>query len=401
MTIERHALVVGLVATAVLTVSLLLLHPFAHIRHTLVRVAGIGREGAAVENLWTDPETQEITNGQYPRSGLERLRAQWRQSPNVKRMVVIGNSQTMAIVLATDEEATRGLERAYPDIAFDALREHGHPVAGYRLAAPNLSYMEALFYVDYLLATADLRPARVVLQLNYEGFRKSGIRDGMLELLADDDFFRVAQEEARRPVAYAATFQSAIDRFLAREAKAGSAGGVSADATRTGLAESFGAGNRIESATRQRLAVFASWRARRQAKSDLVETLYLLRVYVLRITPTTRRSIGGATLAQNHSAIDRIGRLCRDNRIELIPFNAPANPLLPLYRTAEDRRRYHDLVSRFGGEYGTSYLDFENAIPQRDWGSGEDGPDPIHFGRSGHQLLAKLMVESGVFGWTD
>ena len=401
MMVDRRTLAVMTVATAALTIGLLLLNPFAYLRHALIRVAGVGREDAAVETLWKDPATSDVSNGQNPRNGLELLRAQWRQAPDGKRVVLIGNSQTMAIVLASDEQVTGVVERTYPDIAFDTLRENGHPVAGYRLAAPNLSYMEALFYVDYLLVNAELRPARVVLQLNYESFRKSGIRDGMLGLLADHDFFRVAQEEAGRPVPYAGTFQSAIDRFRASEAKAGATTSLAAGSTKTGIAEALGAGNRIESATRRRLDAFASWRSRLVAKRDLFVTLYLLRVYVLHITPTTRRSIGGATLAENRSAIERIGRLCRDNGIELIPFNAPQNPLVPLYRTADDRQRYHDLVTHFGREYGTSFFDFEDRIPQRDWGNGSDGPDPIHFGRAGHRLMAELMIESGVFGKTN
>jgi hypothetical protein len=401
MNVERRSLAVMIAATVAFTVGALMLNPFTRVRHGLVRIAGVGREDAAVDTLWKDPATQEVSNGQYPRSGLQRLRVQWRQAPNLTRVVLIGNSQTFAIVLASGEEATGRLERTYPDIAFDTLRENGHPIAGYRLAAPNLSYMEALFYVDYLLAEADLRPARVVLQLNYENFRKSGIRDGMLELLSDRDFFRVVQEEAGRPVPYAATFQSAIDRFTAREAKAGSASPLSAGSTKTGIAESFGAGNRLESATRRQLEKFAIWRAGRVARRDLLYSLYLLRVYVLQITPTTRRSLGAATLAENQSAIERIGRLCSDNAVELIPFNAPQNPLVPLYRTADDRQEYHDLVGRIGREYGTSAFDFENGIPQRDWGVWIDGPDPIHFGLAGHRLMAKLMIESGVFGRVD
>jgi hypothetical protein len=400
---ERRSILSAVVITAAFTTELLAIHPFAHLRHGLVWLAGVGREGAAVQNVWKDPTTQEVSHGQYPRSGLEHLRAQWHQqaAADIPRVVLIGNSQTMAMVLADDEEMTGASERTYPDLAVAKLRENGHRVAVYLLPAPNMSYMEALFYVDYLLSTADLRPGRVILQLNYESFRKSGIRDGMLELLSEPAFLGAAREEARRPVPYAATFQSAIDRFAARQVTEDAASEPSAGTTRTGLIEPIGIGNRIEKAARQRLAAFSIWQDRGKEKSDLLQTLYLLRVYVLRITPTTKRSIGGATLAENQSAVERIGALCREHQIELVFFNAPANPRAPLYRRADDRLHYHDLVGRLGREYGAHVFDFEDAIPQRAWGSGEDGPDPIHFGRAGHRLFANLMVESGVFGRTN
>ena len=40
--------------------------------------------------------------------------------------------------------------------------------------------------------------------------------------------------------------------------------------------------------------------------------------------------------------------------------------------------------------------DFERSIPNSYWGVWIDGPDPIHFGRNGHSLMAKVIIENEV-----
>lgn len=396
----RSSLLVMFGLTALLVTVALVVNPFRHVRHAIMWIVDAGPEDAAIKTVWRDPATQEVSDGQRPGAGLDFLRQRWRQPSRARRAVLIGNSQTLAIVLAPGERPSQTLDRTYPDIAFATLRDSTSPISGYRLGAPNLSYMEAAFYVDYLLSKPDLRPSQIVLQLNYESFRKSGIRDGMLELLADPDFFAIARAEANEGAPYAAAFQGAIERYQTNLAKQTQYGGA-ASTSRTGIAESYGMGNRLERGTRGMLTHLPGWTSRSMMKADFLETLYLLRVYVLRITPSTKRSLGGATLVENQSAIERIGALCARTGVELILFNAPQNPLAPLYRTDADREQYHALVRALAARYATRFFDFEESIPAVYWGRWIDGPDPIHMGRAGHRRMAKLMLDSGVFGSVD
>lgn len=394
---RRYSVPLVVVTTIAMLVALLALNPFAYARRALILVAGVGSEDALVKQLWLDPATQETSRGERPRASLEILRSVWGRSA-ATRALLIGNSQTLAVILAPGEAPTQAVQKTYPDFVFEKLRECRQPVDGYRLAAPNLSYMEAVFYLDYVLTKPELRPSRLVLQLNYESFRKPGVRDGMLELLSDEDFRRTAEKEAASTAPYAGTFQGALERFATNRARTSAATAPVAGTTKTGIAESYGFGNRFEQATRRLLGRIPVWRRRTKSKTDLLDVLYLLRVYVLRITPTTRRSIGGATLAENHSAVERIGELCANNGIELVLFNAPQNPLARLYRTDTDRQTYRRIVESLAATYGTAFFDFEDSIPKEYWGRWIDGPDPIHLGRAGHSFLAKLMLESGVFG---
>jgi hypothetical protein len=131
-------------------------------------------------------------------------------------------------------------------------------------------------------------------------------------------------------------------------------------------------------------------------KSEFLDALYLARVHVLGITPTTKRSIGGAALTMNVRSLEQIGQLCREHGIRVTFFNAPQNPSAPLYRTAQDRTRYQQIVSDLSCKYASRYFDFENSIPREMWGVWIDGPDPIHFGRAAHHKLADLMFKAGL-----
>jgi hypothetical protein len=379
----------------VLAAGLLVLNPFQWVRIVIIRCFAPGGSHAKIERLWRDVRTQDVSTGESPTKSLRELAAYWSASPGKMHVVLMGNSQTFSMILAPNESVEAQEERTYPDLVFAKMLASEVPAYGYRLSAPNISYMEALWYVRYLLLNPALKPDRLVLQLNYETFRKTGVRDGMLDLLDSPVFAAAIREDTAGTEAFSASFQNAIERYESRKAR--SAGAVGAkQSSKTGIAESFGFGGKLERSTRAKLARIPLWETRHDVKGTFLDMLYLLRVHVLRITPTTKRSIGGPTLEANRSALARIGQLCKENGVELALFNAPQNPTAPLYRTEDDIALYRRLTSETAAQYATAFYDFENSIPERYWGVWVDGPDPIHFGRGGHKLLANLMIERGV-----
>ena len=298
------------------------------------------------------------------------------------------------VLLAPSEALPTETDRTYPDLLLDRLNAAGASVHGYRLSAPNISYMEVLWYLNYLLVHHCLIPGEFVIQLNFETFRKTGVREGMLELLEDPDFASAVEQEARSNAPYASTFQQAIDQYDSRIAK--QKGSQTSSISKTGVTEAWGVGSALETNVRAALDRLSLFRSRGELKSELLDFLYLARVNLLGITPTTKRSLGGAPLTANVSSLERIGELCRRNGIRLVFFNAPQNPNAPLYRTPADREQYQEIISRLARQFGQAYFDFENSIPAPLWGVWIDGPDPIHFGRAAHRRLADLMFEQGV-----
>jgi hypothetical protein len=395
---ERASAGLVLTATLSLVVLFLFINPFGWGRSALSYAFQAGPDSAKVTNFYKDPQTQETTNGEAPLSSLLRLTEVWRQCKN--RVLLTGNSQTLSIVLAPGENRIPGPEKTYPDLVLDHYKKAGASICGYRLSAPNISYMEALWYLLYMSSHDDLKPVRFILQLNYETFRKMGVRDGMLGMLDDPGFQAAIQNEIASGKPYSATFEQALKRHEELSRKRGTKTQPPShpnQVSETGVAESVGFGNRLEAGVRDVLQEVPGFQHRQQLKETLFDDLYLLRVYFLRITPTTRRAIGGPSFFSNMSSLERIAELCRSQRVDLVLFNAPQNPATPLYLNDDSRTSYEGMIRDFAQKNEVMLIDLEESIPGKYWGVWIDGPDPVHLGREGHRQMARLMIDSNIF----
>ena len=171
------------------------------------------QENRLVSLYFTDPKSQEVTNGQNPLASLRSLESYWCNVKKETRYVITGNSQTFTVLLDPSEAPSPEAQRTYPDLLLDRLNSAGLDAHGYRLSAPNISYMEVLWYLTYLILHPCLIPNEFVVQLNFETFRKTAVREGMLELLEDPQFASVIEQEARSTAPYSGTFQQAIGQI--------------------------------------------------------------------------------------------------------------------------------------------------------------------------------------------
>ena len=381
--------VVGcIVVTLCLTVSWLYVRPFDLAGRGLSRIFSAERAEAMLGNVYRDPAIHEMTNGEAPLAGLRALGKRWGAVRMSKRVVLMGNSQTYSIILAPDEDVPSQSPKTYVDLLATNIGAQGG-WSLYSLSAPNLSYPEALWYVEYLSAVSETHPTELVLQLNYESFRKSGIRDGMLELLEEPRFASAIDELASSSAPYAAVMAEAKRRYA--ELKRERTG--NGDRQRT---PEDNYGQRVERNLREWLSAQQGWEAKHLAKKDFLNLLYLSRVYLLRITPTTPRALGGATYEINVACLDSLAAECRANRIVLKLFLAPQNPHAQLWRTTADRAKYRGTARKIAERYALTLVDLESVVPARDWGFWADGPDPIHFGVRGHQVMAEAVLRSGL-----
>src|SRR6516225_4887372 len=103
--------------------GLLAWDPFRHLRGIFVNPA---LEDAKVSSLFTDPSTQEVSDGQHPLESLRKLGSKWCKVPKEARYILTGNSQTFTVELSPSElslSETRSTEadRTYPDLLLDRL----------------------------------------------------------------------------------------------------------------------------------------------------------------------------------------------------------------------------------------------------------------------------------------
>ena len=398
MSARRAAVVVPLSTLAIL-VGLFAIRPFALANNLLDKAFDAAPDWTQVRLLYRDPAVQEISTGEHPLAGLRALAQSWQKVQDPRRVFFMGNSQIQAVSLGPGEGPASEPEKTYFHLVAGECAQRDPRTLLYRLSAPGISYTEALWYVHYLLSQPHLRPSAIVLQMNYQGLRQFGIRDGMLELLAEPSFRESISRAASSGVPYASAFANALSQYDTQAAK------LAARAKK--LPASFHHGcSRIlwfwqqhrNEGQRRRGAKIPGFERKTAFKEHFLDVLYRIRLYIFRLDPGKARSIGGARLAQSRAAIEAIAGLCRDHHIELHLFNAPMNPRVVLYATAGDRRVYRELLEDIRSRYGARVYDFENAIPAASWGRWMNGPDPMHLSRAGHRQLAKLFLNAGICG---
>jgi hypothetical protein len=377
------AVSVSLCNTLLFLAALFWLRPFERANRLLDDVFGAPPEWTDVTNLFTDPDTQEVTHGDHPRASFEHLATYWASHPGFRHIVFIGNSQMHAMTLAPGEARPTEPEKTYPDLI---PRKSGASAESlvYRLSAGGLSYTEALWYVEYLLSRPDLKPDVIVLQINYQAFWQAGIRDGLLELLRLPAFRRRVEAIACEKQPFSDTFQEALNRSATMQMANASTGQAPPNSPFADLLE-----NRI----RGLLSKTPGFSERHNVKDTFLEMLYRGRLYFLRLKPSTPRSITGVRLIRSQAAVEEIARRCQESSVRLILFHAPLNPAVKLYRTPLDRKSHYAWIRGLATRYQLSVFDLENAIPAEDWGRLLNGPDPLHMGRKAHHEMAQRMAE--------
>jgi hypothetical protein len=395
---KRRLLPLGTLTVTMCFLALLVaVNPFERTDHLLERLFGAAPEWTLVDKVYVDPQTQETSHGENPIPSFKQLSEHWNQGAAARHVYLIGNSQMYTVLLAPGEQLEGTPEKTYPDLLNDFYRSQNRRVEIYRLAAPNITYMEVLWYLVYLTQHPTLQPNTLVLQLNYETFRKTGIRDGMLGMLDEPRFADAIADIAAGARPYSNLFSMALQKRREQLAKLGNAPSTAAGgASHTGIRDSDDIGNAIETHFRNWLEHVPGFSRRGQMKGDFEGLLYRARVFFLHIKPATPRALSNATLVLNRSALEDIAQLCRSRHIQLVLINAPQNPSALLYKTAADRKLYQETIHSMTALHNLPLYDFERSIPNSFWGVWIDGPDPIHFGRHGHSLMAKIIIENEV-----
>lgn len=356
---------------------LLLIHPFDWLNQGLDYLFGAPPKWAQVQNLFRDRHLQEVTRGENPQESFAILSEYWRQFPDRKRVVFIGNSQMMSVSLAKGEERLSTPEKAWVDIIATRAQSEQPPVSVYRLSTPGMSYMEALYYLEYFLSYPELKPDLLVLQVNYQAFWQAGIRPGMQQLLSDSSFRKIIEEHHSQNHSHSADFRTAITQWNQR----------STTSTKETEAEQP-AGSVLEAETRELLDQWPQFRNRHHQKEEALDFLYRCRLYFLRLKPSTARSISSVRLEKSQSAFETLLRKCQQNQVQVLLFDAPLNPNVQLYGKPSDREQYEEYLERITDKFSLPVHRFHDSVPSEEWGRWFNGPDPLHLSRAGNLRMA-------------
>lgn len=382
-----------LACTLLLLVVFLAAHPFALASDALDALFHVPPKWTQVEDVYKNPQTQEVTHGDAPVPSLRILADFWGTHPNQTRILFLGNSQMHTVSLARGEARPTGIEKTYVDQIADRLAHDAPNTVTYRLSSSGMSYPEVLWDLTYMMGKPELRPDAIVMQLNYQAFWTGGIRDSILSLLDDPAFHARIDAEAHSDAPYAGAFAEALRRYD-EQSKTHSPNNAANNGAAATFTPASTPGYAIETVFRKGLDHSALFRDRAVDKDDIVQFLYRCRLYFLRLKPSTARSISGGRLLAARAAVLDIIHLAHSENTPLFLFSAPVNPLVSLYRTPEDRASYENFVQQVAHENGGPLYDFENTIDASHWGNLLNGPDPLHMGREAHALMARQMYNS-------
>jgi len=287
----------------------------------------------------------------------------------------MGNSQQFTCSLPKGVRADTTHEAPVMNdiLASKLVEKAAHPITVYNASAPNQTMVEELWQGIYWFKVGTPRPKILLIASNFDTYRKTGIRNGFQTLLDDRAFVSALDRFPFADRPYGSEFASARRTFESRKEE-----GVTQQAT----------GWTFEGWIRDRLDDSVPlYHARQQRKGNFLSVLYLLRVHMLQLRPTTKRHITGQPLAENLSALTDLVRLARASGAVTFIYNAPTNPAVSMFYE-EEYRTYLDRLRALAKDESSYFADFSDAVPRDDWGYWIDGPDPIHFDERGHHTMA-------------
>jgi hypothetical protein len=157
---------------------------------------------------------------------------------------------------------------------------------------------------------------------------------------------------------------------------------------------------RSESAITAALESCCRWEAiRGQARGWIWGHLYRTRNTVFGIKPTSARRKIASTYDSNLAAYESMLRRARASGVRVIAYVSPLRSDAPRPYNASEYAAFKADVERIARSYQAVFLDLENLVPNRYWGSKDgtsmDGTpeiDFMHFQFDGHRLLATKLA---------
>ena len=363
-----------LLATFALVALLGRVDPFLHLTDLWTG----GGETTRMQQVEERPEHIDVHHGEHL---LAALRAVPPPEQGSARVVVFGNSQQYTASLPRGATPSAEEAQMASVLLEQRLRDRGARVSVYNAAAPNQTLPEAMWQALYWFAVSADRPGDVLIQASFDTFRKTGIRPGYQTLLDEPRF--VAALEARLAAAgraYDAEWREARSDHAARAAQMGRS------------AEQSWSAERMLRDAMEGVDLFA---ARQKLKASFLGLLYVARVNLLRIRPTSRRHITGKPIEQSFGALEDLVVLAKSGGASVQLYNAPVNPAVDMFYP-EEYQGYLTRLRALCEKHGVPFADLPDAVPAERWGYWIDGPDPIHFDAQAHHIVAGLL--DGAFG---
>ncbi|MBU3564459.1 hypothetical protein [Polynucleobacter sp. MWH-HuK1] len=237
-------------------------------------------------------------------------------------------------------------------------------------ANPQEEFILAQFVQSKLAVKA------LVLQVEFMGFRESGLRQDFSDIATDKFVNSLLTYSVGRELALLANNGKEVES----EVKQGAYG------------ESVDKG--LEDLLSSKLgSVWQLWEKRGNLRASVLGDLFEFRNWVFNISSTSQRKIIKPRYEKNMKALEDMLARSKADMVPLVMYIAPVRQDKPLPYDRKEYSEWKIQIEQLANKYSAKYLDLEKLVPAEDWGSnfGED-IDFMHFQENGHKLLAKELL---------
>jgi hypothetical protein len=347
-------------------------NPYRRVEEWLTRGGEVERK----QPVFQDPLSIDVLHGEdLARSLTDRM-----ASDNKPAVLFMGNSQQYTCSLPRGAKIDEGHRAMLMSdlVARELARRSGRPLSVYNASAPSQTLVEKLWQGIFWFVANPTPPRVLVIQSSFDMYRKTGVRAGFRTLLREKSFQSALEAWPCKERAYCSEFSAALE------------GGAAQD--KTAVSEGLSLSN-VEGAVRSGLEWIPQYHYREERKASFLNSLYLLRVSGLRVSPTSRRHITGQPLEANTAALEDLVALALKSGARVFIYNAPINPAVSMFYESE-YQEYLTRLRALAHREKVSFVDLAGAVPADQWGYWIDGPDPIHIAETGHRTLATALVDS-------
>ncbi len=309
------------------------------------------------------------------------LNSYYQFGKNMPITIWLGNSQLNGI-----NQFQKGQETAPQKLHKLALKNNQYLIS---VSQPNANLQEHFLLTSFLNNKLDVK--NIILSVVLDDTRENGLRDSLRYILSKNNIKGLIEEyETGKNLIIKHDKKEKRNNFF-KESKNESL----QDKSEKFLNEKFKNN-------------WTLWSERENLRGALFISLYKLRNFIFRITPSTTRNILPGQYQKNFEALNDIIKLTKKNKINLIIYNVPIRNDFKIPYNINDYKNFKNSLLNLSKKKQFNYYNLENIVPNSFWGektpttmSKKKEIDFMHFKEEGHKILSKKIYSIMINHWNN
>lgn len=300
---------------------------------------------------------------------------------NMPITIWLGNSQLNGI-----NQFQKGQETGSQILHKLAIKSNHYLIS---VSQPNANLQEHFLLTSYL--TNKLPVKNIILPVVLDDTREDGLRNSLRYILSKNNIKNEIKKYETGKNLIIRYNEEEKKKFFYSEVKVES----SQDKSENFLNEKFKNN-------------WTLWAQRENLRGTLFISLYKLRNFVFRITPSSTRNILPGQYQKNFKALNDIIKFTKKNKINLVIYNVPIRNDVKIPYDINDYKNFKNSLLDLSKKKQINYFNLEKIIPNSFWGEKpsttilqKNEIDFMHFKEEGHKILSKTIYSIMIKHWNN